>query len=242
MLCLLIFSTQLTAQVQSRAIEDYTRANFCLDPKQSKIYEAFVKPHWIGDGAAFWYEKAGVSAKEYFLVIPSQKTKSALFNRAMLAQLLAKELDKEIDKDDLPITISRFELATKQLEFNSNGQSYNYDIPNHKISPIKQGYIPSPIEVISPNKKLVAFVEDYNLFVKEIESGKITQLTSDGAEFNAYASASNTRYPVTFKRMKVPPRPILEWSKDSTQILTHQIDERNVKSSYLWKWSVQTVQ
>ncbi|MEP7074740.1 MAG: DPP IV N-terminal domain-containing protein [Acidobacteriota bacterium] len=80
-------------------------------------------------------------------------------------------------------------------------------------------------EIISPDGKKSAFIRKFNLFVKDIASGKETQLTTDGIENFGYAT-DNAGW-------KKSDRAILVWSPDSKRIATFQQDERNVSDSYL---------
>jgi dipeptidyl-peptidase-4 len=77
----------------------------------------------------------------------------------------------------------------------------------------------------SPDGARTAFVRDYNLWVRDIETGKETQLTTDGIKDFAYATdnAGWTR----------SDRPILTWSPDSKKIATFQQDQRGVGEMYV---------
>ncbi|HEX7139967.1 MAG TPA: DPP IV N-terminal domain-containing protein, partial [Vicinamibacterales bacterium] len=77
----------------------------------------------------------------------------------------------------------------------------------------------------SPDGKLTAFTRDWNLWVKDVATGKETQLTKDGVKDYGYATdnAGWTR----------SDRPILVWSPDSKKIATFQQDQRNVGEMYL---------
>ena len=59
-------------------------------------------------------------------------------------------------------------------------------------------------------------------------------LSNDGEEHNAYAAnfQGNTHYITSLRKgMKMPP--LVQWSPDSRYILTHRVDERQVKPLYL---------
>ena len=79
--------------------------------------------------------------------------------------------------------------------------------------------------VASPDGKKMAFIKDYNLWVKDVASGTETQLTTDGVKDYGYAT-DNAGW-------KSSDRPILGWSPDSKKIITNQQDERNVGDMYL---------
>jgi dipeptidyl aminopeptidase/acylaminoacyl peptidase len=80
-------------------------------------------------------------------------------------------------------------------------------------------------EIVSPDGKRAAFIRSYNLWVRDVATGRETQLTTDGAKDFGYATdnAGWTR----------SDRPILIWSPDSKKIATFQQDERSVGEMYL---------
>jgi dipeptidyl-peptidase 4 len=77
---------------------------------------------------------------------------------------------------------------------------------------------------VSPDGKKTAFIKDWNLWVRD-ESGKETQLTTDGVENFGYAT-DNAGWTHS-------DRAILKWSSDSKKIATFQQDQRNVSDMYL---------
>lgn len=81
------------------------------------------------------------------------------------------------------------------------------------------------IDIASPDGRKTAYIKDFNLWVRDIASGKETQLTTDGIKDFGYAT-DNAGW-------KKSDRAILVWSPDSTRIATFQQDERNVSNSYL---------
>ncbi len=80
-------------------------------------------------------------------------------------------------------------------------------------------------EVLSPDGKKAILIKDYNLFVKDVASGKLTQLTTDGIKDYGYAT-DNAGW-------KHSDAPILRWSPDSKKVATFQQDQRNSKDMYL---------
>jgi len=86
------------------------------------------------------------------------------------------------------------------------------------------------VESRSPDRKRTAFIRDWNLWVRDADTGKETQLTKDGVKDFGYATdnAGWTR----------SDRPILVWSPDSKKIATFQQDQRQVGEMYLVDTSV----
>lgn len=81
------------------------------------------------------------------------------------------------------------------------------------------------LEIPSPDKKKVAFIRDWNLWVRDVATKKETQLTTDGVKDFGYAT-DNAGW-------KHSDRAILLWSPDSRKIATFQQDQRNVSDMYL---------
>ena len=80
-------------------------------------------------------------------------------------------------------------------------------------------------EVISPDGKKAILIKEYNLYVKDVASGKLTQLTTDGIKDYGYATDN-----AGWKHTNAP---ILRWSPDSKKIATFQQDQRNASDMYL---------
>lgn len=81
------------------------------------------------------------------------------------------------------------------------------------------------MDITSPDGKKSAFIKDWNLWVKDIDTKKETQLTTDGVKDFGYAT-DNAGW-------KHSDRPILLWSPDSKKIATFQQDQRHVNDMYL---------
>jgi dipeptidyl aminopeptidase/acylaminoacyl peptidase len=83
----------------------------------------------------------------------------------------------------------------------------------------------NPNEVVSPDGKLAAFIKDWNLWVRDVATGKQTQLTTDGVKDFGYAT-DNAGWTHS-------DRAVLVWSPDSKRIATFQQDQRQTGDMYL---------
>ncbi|HEX9128615.1 MAG TPA: DPP IV N-terminal domain-containing protein [Gemmatimonadaceae bacterium] len=84
---------------------------------------------------------------------------------------------------------------------------------------------PGRPESRSPNGMRAAYIRDYNLWVRDIATGRETQLTTDGQKDFGYAT-DNAGWIKS-------DRPVLLWSPDSRKIATFQQDDRPVGEMYL---------
>jgi dipeptidyl-peptidase-4 len=77
----------------------------------------------------------------------------------------------------------------------------------------------------SPDGRRAGFIRDFNLWVRDIVTGRETQLTTDGQKDFGYAT-DNAGWVKS-------DRPVLIWSPDSRKIATFQQDDRPVGEMYL---------
>ena len=88
-----------------------------------------------------------------------------------------------------------------------------------------QGRGSARVDTPSPDGKRTAFVKDWNLWVRDVASGKETPLTKDGVPDFGYAT-DNAGWTKS-------DRAIVVWSPDSKRIATFQQDQRKVGEMYL---------
>jgi dipeptidyl aminopeptidase/acylaminoacyl peptidase len=100
-------------------------------------------------------------------------------------------------------------------------------LPECRETPARPGRESSgaATEIPSPDGKRMAFVREYNLWVRDAATGAETRLTSDGVKDYGYAT-NNAGWTKS-------DRPVLLWSPDSTKIATFQHDARRVGEMYL---------
>ncbi|MFT4153162.1 DPP IV N-terminal domain-containing protein [Parafilimonas sp.] len=86
-------------------------------------------------------------------------------------------------------------------------------------------YRPESKEVLSPDGRKAAFIKDYNVWVRDVATSRLTQLTADGVPYYGYAT-DNAGW-------KHSDNAILRWSPDSKKIATFRQDERKAGDMYL---------
>src|SRR5207245_1519197 len=90
------------------------------------------------------------------------------------------------------------------------------------VDSIDQG---KPSISLSPDGQRAVYIRDFNLWLRDLTTGKETQLTTDGVKDFGYAT-DNAGW-------KHSDNPIVAWSPDSKKIATFQQDQRNVSDMYL---------
>ena len=197
-----------------------------------------VRPNWL-PGERFWYRVLTPRGSEFILVDPARKTRVAAFDHQKLAAALSGAAGQKYDASGLPFSNIVYSPDMNFISFSTNGKSWKYDVRSSTCTPDTasgtgagargaQGGRGRPgggMGAASPDGKRSAFIRDYNLWIRELATGKETQLTTDGIKDYGYAT-DNAGW-------KKSDRAILLWSPDSKKIATFRQDQRTVSDMYL---------
>jgi dipeptidyl aminopeptidase/acylaminoacyl peptidase len=113
-----------------------------------------------------------------------------------------------------------FTINLKSLEKTDNNHTTKIETKKN-IQVVKK----NRNEFLSPNGKLAAYIEDFNLWIRNTKTGKRIQLTFDGEK--DYGYATNNAGWIQSKG------PVLKWSPKSDKIATFRQDARGVGEMYL---------
>lgn len=101
---------------------------------------------------------------------------------------------------------------------------YLYDLDSEKLQPLDDEHQPQTLAEYSPDGKNVSYIYKNNLFVKELSSGRISQLTRDGSRNEIINGTTDWVYEEEFSITKG-----YEWAPDSKCIAYLRFDESNVQ-------------
>ena len=232
-----VLSAGIAAQGRPLDAADYAQAErFMVYTTTPLVDHAVEKVHWL-DADHFWYRDHDAGADHFVLMSASTGVLVPLFDQVKLAAALGQVMDSTVDPRKLPITDYSVK-ADGRLEIVSGGKPYLCDLREKgecvvgrtsmesvaagAITESRVGHEPG---VLSPDKKSEAFIRDWNLWRRDVTTGRESRLTSDGLENFGYAT-DNAGW-------KHTDRAILEWSPDSTRIATFQQDQRKTSDMYL---------
>jgi hypothetical protein len=86
----------------------------------------------------------------------------------------------------------------------------------------------------SPNGKWDLTTKNHNIYLTDNDTGKTHFLTTDGKKLYDWAGSPDCNLTqITNQRAGTIAPPIAIWSEDSNKILTHKVDQREVKELYL---------
>jgi dipeptidyl aminopeptidase/acylaminoacyl peptidase len=214
------------------AAADYAQAERFMDYNaEPLVYHAVEHPVWLGDGR-FWIRDAGPDGVSYVVVDPAKRTKAVAFDHSKVAAALnaaihsgklALTLSTPLDAGHLPIDDFVLEDGDRAMLLTMGRTLVRCELQaavTCKDAGDLYGGGAGTANDLSPDGKQAAFIRANNLWVREVASGRETQLTTDGVAEFGYAT-DNAGWTHSDK-------PILAWSADSKKIATFQLDQRQV--------------
>jgi dipeptidyl aminopeptidase/acylaminoacyl peptidase len=224
--------------------EEYARAEgFMGRAMNPLVFGTGVRANWLDDGR-FWYRVAIPAGAEFIMVDPRQGSRERAFDHERLARGLAIATGESFDPFSLPF--NSFEIIPERvtevipdgtrIRVEVDGIDYWCSLRDYSCG--RLSVTPSDVDrartnarrrgsfqVLSPDGSKAAFIRDHNLWMRNVETGAETQLTTDGMEDFGYAT-NNAGWTKS-------DRPVLLWSPDSKKIATFQHDGRGVGMMYL---------
>ena len=205
---------------------DYARAERFMGYNTTPLVSGgAVRAAWL-PGDRFWYRNTRAEGFEFVVVDPARKTRERAFDHARLAATLSRMLDTTYDAYHLPFAQFEYAADGRSITFAVRNRVFACEVPTSACTATPRPASPIPPNAaVSPDSSKAAFIREYNLWVKDLASGRETQLTTDGVRDFGYSTdnAGWTR----------SDRPVLLWSPDSRKIATFQQDERGVGEMYL---------
>jgi dipeptidyl aminopeptidase/acylaminoacyl peptidase len=234
------FTVGAAAQGRQLTTADYAQAEKFMGYNVNPlVYHTVEHAKFMADGR-FWFRDRGADGVTFTLVDPAKGTKAPAFDQEKLAAALsaATENRTAFDARHLPITDFVFEDGDRVAVINVTGETMRCDLADViKCSivtvPVKDAAAATLLAEregvaeadISPDGEKVAFIRDYNLWVRYMATGKEVQLTKDGVKDFGYAT-DNAGWQQSDSA-------ILLWSPDSKKIATFQQDQRKDGEMYL---------
>ncbi len=205
---------------------DYARAENLLRQNTSPlVFGATVRANWL-EGDRFWYRNKVSGGSEFVLVDAGRGTRERAFDHERLAEALSAAAGTMYEAFDLPFSTFEFAHEGSMIVFDLGDGHFGCGIRNYLCA---AGEGPSRRvdrdAMVSPDGTKAAFIRDFNLWVRDVETGRETQLTADGIEDFGYAT-NNAGWTKS-------DRPVLLWSPDSRKLTTFQHDGRGVGEMYL---------
>jgi dipeptidyl aminopeptidase/acylaminoacyl peptidase len=198
--------------------EDYKRADSLVALTSNKVFYGSVRPSWIGNTGTFLYENYTPGGTEYIIINPVAKTRKQAFNQKKFAAAFELAAGKKTEPGKLPIRNIVFSENLNSFAFVWDNNNWICNLKDYTI--VKRDRVtprrPSgPIDwsfrdelsndpVVSPDKKWIAFIRNFNVWVRSADNNKEFQLSFDGGLGEYYSS-------------------FMKWSPDSRKIVSCRV-------------------
>lgn len=174
-------------------------------PRDHRVLNGSLDPHWFAEGKKFWYRRGLLGGKHEFIVVDAVAgTKTLAFDHAKVAEALAKAAEMEAAADKLPFEQLEFVADKNAIRFDAKGSRWECDLASYSISKTDAPAPPAAPggngdqqqgrrfgqgrgmrgfgeQPTSPDGNWTIVTKDHNLFVKG-KDGKEYALTTDGKE------------------------------------------------------------
>jgi dipeptidyl-peptidase-4 len=225
-LLVVLCSVSLTAQNKKLTLEDiYTRGLY-----RSK---GIGQLRWMKDNKSYSALEYNAAAKGNDIVRYDVEsgTKSVLVNAG---KLMPAGTTKPLSVDDYTWSDDNSKLliftnTRKVWRYNTRGDYWVLNLVNGKLQQLGKGLEEATLMFakFSPDGNRVAYVSKLNIYVEDIASGKITQLTKDGG-----GNIINGTFDWVYEE-ELDDRDGFRWSPDGKNIAYWQSDTKGVGTFYM---------
>jgi dienelactone hydrolase len=202
-------------------VADYNRAD-SVEKFNDLVYKAGVSPTWIENTHNFWYSVKSRKGREYFVVDAKSLQKKEAFDPVKFTSKYNDVFKKTHKPYEIRLNDVSFDASLKEMSFVTDSVKWKCNLRNYtftkleKIKPKTPGKYWGESDdelsgppVTSSDSNWVAYIKDFNVFVKNKKTQEETQLSFDGSAGEYYSL-------------------YISWSPDSKYITTNKI-RANVK-------------
>ncbi len=232
----LSFAAVSAQQPRMYTAQDYAQAEKFMPYNTMPLeLHAVENPAWLPDDR-MWFRDRGANGDSFMLIDPVKHTRTRAFDQEKMAHALQALTQGAVVIDPNHLPISGFSLSAddKTVAVVAMGHRLVCDLSGAGICTPSDAQGQSQRSRrragggvdISPDGTKAAYIDDWNLWVRDLATGKETQLTTDGVKDYGYAT-DNAGWTHS-------DNPIIVWSPDSKRIATFQQDQRKTGELYLY--------
>ncbi|MFB2119257.1 DPP IV N-terminal domain-containing protein [Parapedobacter sp. 2B3] len=231
-ICLAVFGD---ARGQGTAA-DYKRAAAFGETTRNKVFYSPNSFSWLEGQHRLWYVNNTPEGRRFMLVDADERTKKEAFDHAKVAAALALASGEVVKADSLPFSSIAYK-GSDQIEFDAFSKVWSADLADYEVGDTgrkpeprrwgRQGYWGDrnegeTREIPSPDSNWVAYVKNYNVYVRQRQGNKReVQLSYDGALGYAYS-------------------PFIAWSPDSKKLAVNKVRPNTQRKIYFVESSPST--
>lgn len=203
---LLLLLAPLPALAQG-TVEDYRRALSLSDRFDGLVTNVADNAEWIGESSELTFRRSVEGGHRFRRVNAETLEERPAFDHERLAAALADLIAEEYTASTLPFESFDYTDGGAAIEFRAGGSRYRCDIPSYECAAVSTDAREEREDIrVSPDGRLEAFIQNYNVAIREVGSdGQPVLLSRDGSEGNAYSLKT------------------IAWSPDSRKLAAYRI-------------------
>lgn len=204
--------------------------NLCAQKKNITLEDIWTKGTFAAGGV---YGLVSMNDGIHYSTLAEGKVLQYEYAKASLPEVVVSENDLKMDGKIIPIDDYQFSpnetkiliaTGTEQIYRHSTRENYYvYDRKTKVLTAVSNGE-KQMYASFSPDGTKVGFVRGNNIFIKDLASGKETQVTVDGSYNNIINGATDWVHEEEFAFSTA-----YFWSPDSKKIAYYKFDESKVK-------------
>lgn len=130
--------------------------------------------------------------------------------------------DYEFNSDESKILLATNLKSIYRYSFEAT--YFLFDLKTKQLKPLDSINQPQTLAEYSPDGRMISYIHNNNLYIKNLETDKVTRLTDDGSKNEIINGTTDWVYEEEFSLIKG-----YSWSPDSKLIAFLRFDEKNVK-------------
>ena len=225
-LLLISFFAEAQHKANFKAAEKFSQDNLSKMLKSTS-----VSPKWFKDSDRFWYSYTTTSGKNFYMVDPSKRTKTKLFDNLDFSAKLSELTSRPVNHNELKLDELELDDDNRTLTFQIDSIQYEYDIYRKTLR--RGDTIPEEEKnnwaSYAPDSSYMVFAKNHNLYLMEVgdEDSVEIQLTEDGERWFSYQWRHGDT--TADKRMRAR----ATWFEDSKKIYSNRSDARKVDELFV---------
>ena len=135
-------------------------------------------------------------------------------------------------KDKLPLENMNYFQNPEQITFQYLNKYYRIKLPEYEFSEFSMPFAEKPENLLSPDGKKVLFIQNYNVWVRDLSTKEEKPLTTEGVKDIGFGQYLDMDF-IQFQSFPdVPPIPptYTHWLPDSQHIITYKLDQSLIQN------------
>jgi dipeptidyl aminopeptidase/acylaminoacyl peptidase len=190
-------------------------------------------PKWLSSSRG-WAQRQTATGFDVIAIDAESGAVDVLAGSDALLPALRAAAGAESPLKPAAVTVTDIAENLGSITVEYNNASWRYDVATKAVRRLAGWEAVGKAESKSPDGKWVAFSQGPNLWVRELVTGQVRQLTTDGEPDHSYARPAHGEEGIFNDRLHTTPQPpSVSWSLDSSRLITQRRDRRFMPTMHL---------